>query len=152
MSFGRQRAQRARRSPGWTVRVAAAFAALLLLASSLGQVAHFLLVQHAICAEHGELLEVHGAEHPASATITLADSDEQAHASAPDLEGEHDHCQHLARRQSELAVFTGATEALVIPPPAATLPKPSLAAEPRASHALLALAPKTSPPRHPACG
>ena len=129
------------------LRVLAAFVALLLTASALGQAAHFLLVPHTICAEHGELLELaQRASHQAAAPAgerSLAGHDRVA---SPDAAVEHEHCQALARGQRE--------QALPPAPPAALLP-----ATPVEEVAIFSdemalgrgisrwlLAPKTSPP------
>src|SRR5690349_15523621 len=57
-----QRERRGREATSSALRWLAACLAFLLVASSLGQIGHFLLVSHAICAEHGELLELSGSD------------------------------------------------------------------------------------------
>ncbi|HEY6080375.1 MAG TPA: hypothetical protein VIW29_16285 [Polyangiaceae bacterium] len=145
---GSRKAARRKTTP-LLLRALAALAALLLAASSLGQVAHFLLVPHAICAEHGELLELHDGEHRAAeagAEALTPDDATSPRAAAPDAVESHDHCQLLARSQRELALpVATAFEAPLAPSVCA----PSLlhaAAEPTGQLAALSLAPKTSPP------
>lgn len=123
----------------WSSAVAALLALLLLFGSSLGQIAHFFAIQHAICAEHGEVVELHD-EH--------GHGGDETPGQPQDTEDEHDHCQELARAQRELAML--AAPALGIAP-AAPLSVVSLSETRRAGatrQPLLALAPKTSPPRH----
>ncbi|RYZ06251.1 MAG: hypothetical protein EOO73_16415 [Myxococcales bacterium] len=127
------------------LRALATLVAVLVGLSSLGQFAHFLLVPHAICAEHGELLELgesesHGADHAAPATESSAQASSQ-------LAAEHEHCQLLARGQREQAQPT--PPALVVLPPARAACGPPAAARAAVFEAVPALsfAPKTSPPR-----
>jgi hypothetical protein len=127
------------------LRLLSLLVALLLTASSLAQVAHFLLVPHAFCAEHGELLEL-GSE---SAGLSHADSGDSHEASvvADGAEDSHDHCQLLARNQRE-QLLPPAPGFELPPAPEGTVGEP----QPMAAVALptgdcLASAPKTSPPR-----
>ena len=151
-------ARAARRSDGRKptalgLRVLAALVALLLLGSSLGQLTHFLVVQHAICAEHGELLEVHGGAEHADAVASDPDSGgDHAPAPAPDAENDHDHCQLLARQHRELGLPVAPPVAIA---PAVATQLPSwfaVSQSPTMAQAPLALAPKTSPPGHAAFG
>lgn len=122
----------------------ATLVAVLVGLSSLGQFAHFLLVPHAICVEHGELLELDEQESHA-ATHASSEPDHAAHASS-ELGGEHEHCQLLARGQREQAEPT--------PPPVVVLPASAVVSAlplpPRGAVfeaiSALSLAPKTSPP------
>ena len=132
------------RAAASALRVVATLVALLLTLSSLGQVAHFLLVPHAICAEHGELLEL--SERDAHVGAGDAEGSKEARVSTVPTSAEHDHCQVLARGQRELALpvppaldivrSTGAETTLVV------------ARQDAIFRALspLSLAPKTSPP------
>jgi hypothetical protein len=129
----------------------AALLALLLTASALGQAAHFLLVPHTICAEHGELLELgeEGAAHAAASREHRADGDRQPRAASPEAVAAHEHCQVLARGQREQALPQGSFVALVpVAPPQAACIFGTPAALARALSALT-LAPKTSPPLAP---
>lgn len=126
------------------LRALSLFVALLLAASSLSQVAHFMLVRHAFCAEHGELLELSPAAQ--AETSHASDDDRQARATGSETGEEHDHCQLLAR---------GQREQLAVLPTSVTL-APATVSAPVAIAAAAAsgfdqlerwlLAPKTSPP------
>ncbi len=140
---------RSRQATPWLLRSLAALVALVLTASSLGQIAHFLLVPHAICAEHGELLELHDDDAVAAAPAHEARKPGDARptqVSNPDAIESHDHCQLLARSQRELA--------LPVVPSCEPAPAPSLrvaanqavAVAALGQQAPLSLAPKTSPP------
>jgi hypothetical protein len=140
--------RRSRQATSGLWRVLATLVALLLTASSLGQVAHFLLVPHAICAQHGELLELQEQRAHLQAAQHPDESDKKlAHASTQEAASAHDHCQVLARGQREQSLP---------PAPPSTL-HPLLfaefitisAAQVGAAKALtlLSQAPKTSPPR-----
>lgn len=133
------------------LRLWAGLLALLLCGSSLSETAHFLLVQHAVCAEHGELIELHDRSAAAEALHDAA-PEHGTQASAPDLEGEHEHCQLLGRRQQELTLPEVAGVAVVPRAPEsgrALLDAPTAA---RAPVSALSLAPKTSPPSLAAFG
>lgn len=148
----RVRLQRGRKATWHWLRALAALVALVLSASSLGQAAHFLLVPHTICAEHGELLELGEESHGASEREgDRADDDHGPTASQPELSVAHDHCQVLARGQREQALPEAAPTELL---PAASAVKTTVFEAPRATVSALerlALAPKTSPPRSPSC-
>ncbi len=142
------RAPKTRRRPATraALRALATVVAVLLGLSSLGQTAHFLLVPHAICAEHGELLELSEEESHAS-SHEASHRDEEPHEDASQPTGEHEHCQVLARGQREQALPTPSS--LEVPAPAAPAGRLRIAA-PLPAHAALptlSLAPKTSPPR-----
>jgi hypothetical protein len=126
------------------LRLWASLLALLLCASSLGEAAHFLLVQHRVCAEHGELIEVHEGE--AGAEPTASDHEHGTRASAPAEEGEHQHCQLLGRRQQELTLPEVAAVPGVSPAPVAARAALHDSSIARTSQSALSLAPKTSPP------
>lgn len=138
-------AHRRRPATRGTLRALATVIAVLVGLSSLGQFAHFLLVPHAICAEHGELLELDEA-HGHAESHASPSPDESAHASS-ELAAEHEHCQLLARGQREQAEPTPPT-IVVLPAGVAVAALPVL---PRAAVfeaiSALSLAPKTSPPR-----
>jgi hypothetical protein len=128
------------------LRALATLVALLLAASSLSQVAHFVLVQHAICAEHGELLELD--ERPAHAAAShehKAGSQLQARVSSTEASG-HDHCQILARSQKQPGLPPAPAPSIA--PAAASSTSCSIASTSGVVTTLprLAVAPKTSPP------
>lgn len=135
-----------RKAIGVGLRALAALVALLLGVTSLGEATHFLVVPHAICAEHGELVEL---RQGASEAHEHDETDAQkAPASAPASgDVEHDHCDVVAQAQREQ---------LLPPLPAFEVPgagdasvSVAVALEPRVERPLdlLRLAPKTSPPR-----
>lgn len=138
-----------RKTTSLLVRSLAALVALLLMAGSLGQIAHFLLVPHAICAEHGELLELHDGAHPATDAGREASAPRDAsrpQVAAPEELESHEHCQLLARSQRELALPLA--DAFEPAPVLGERAAPTLRAanEPLGQLAALSLAPKTSPP------
>jgi hypothetical protein len=126
------------------VRALATLVAVLVGLSSLGQFAHFLLVAHAGCPEHGELLELGEQTSHAEAHGSSEESDAAQLVSAPSAE--HDHCQVLARGQREQAEPTPAT-VVVLSTSAGSVERlaPITTAICRKIPAL-SLAPKTSPP------
>ena len=144
----RQRRRAAgRKAASPLLRALAAFVAVLLTASSLGQIAHFWLVPHAVCTEHGELLELSAdADHAGQPHAEMASAaDEEAAAVSADDAGSHDHCEILARGQRQLALPAPSLVALV---PAAASSSLALVEASATSRPLatLSVAPKTSPP------
>jgi hypothetical protein len=155
-----QRRSQSRKPARALLRGLAALVAALLLASSFGQIAHFALVRHAICREHGELLELHGAAEAqlgakaeaqlgAKAEKAAARNDGQQRAEAPasDSGSEHDHCQMVARNQREQGLVPAPALALARAAAAGLVPASTAAVELVRPLAPLQLAPKTSPPR-----
>ena len=134
------------------LRLLAALVALLLMVSALGQTAHFLLVPHTICAEHGELLELgEGALHVARARERAVADEHRPRAASTEAAASHDHCQVLARGQREQAIPKASPSDLV---PAAAYVKSAVFFDRAAvvqTRSTLALAPKTSPPFTPSC-
>jgi hypothetical protein len=124
------------------MRVLAALAAALLLATTLGQVAHFLLVRHVVCAEHGELVEAplrvpRGHVAPEQKGKTASERE-------PALE--HEHCEVLARQQRQTALLSDAPVALSSAPPQLRIDAETPARLAPSLPAPLTRAPKTSPP------
>jgi hypothetical protein len=116
--------------------------ALVLVGAQGATLAHFAIVRHAYCSDHGELI------HPDAAPHTHAAS----HGSrapglyASDEEGrghEHDHCILRGHRR-EVALSAPAATTLIAAERHASVPA-AVAAIPRASP-LFRLAPKQSPP------
>jgi hypothetical protein len=130
------------------VRVLAALAALLLVGSSLGQAAHLAVVQHAICAEHGDLL--HAADGHAAPTAHAEHDDENG--SMPEEGGDHEHCQVLARNQAEQALPAVPAVSGLLPVAGPALLELATVVEARPARVPLSVAPKTSPPRYAAFG
>jgi hypothetical protein len=128
--------------------VLAALAALLLIGTSLGQAAHLAVVEHAICAVHGDLL--HEAEAHAD-TNAHAEHDDEG-GSAPEQGGDHDHCQLLARSQIEQALPVAPADSEIASVARLALVELATSLEAPPARAPLSLAPKTSPPRHAAFG
>jgi hypothetical protein len=122
---------------------------LALVASALlalpAQLAHFLLVRHVVCAEHGELVHAGpGAERPA-ARVGAERRTPGVALRAAAVGHEHEHCAFASAARDGLAV--GRQRAIVA---AAALPVAALSSArpllqgPRV--VLFRLAPKTSPP------
>ncbi len=119
-----------------------ALASALALLQLLG-LAHFLLVPHEVCADHGELVNGHAdvsAVHHAVTRGAVLD-----HAEAGDrYAAGHDHCSVFVHQRSRALV--GPTTAAPTP----VAPAPSLLApvehEVPAPVAVLFFAPKSSPP------
>jgi hypothetical protein len=122
-------------------RALAVFGAYLCLATHLGGVVHVLVVRHATCPGHGEL--VHGA--PPVAAQTPPPAEKAVEGVLASAEEEDEHCLMLATRRREMAGLTPAAEALVHAPAVSRFEAPPVpdAQRPRA---LLLFAPKTSPP------
>jgi hypothetical protein len=124
-------------------RAVAAIGAYLCLATQLVGLLHVLLVRHATCPDHGEI--VHGAAPVAAHASVLA---ELAIAPAPadTADDEDEHCLFVATRRRENAGLAPAAQPVArIEASAAT----SLRAPPRlliVAPTLYRIAPKTSPP------
>ena len=124
-------------------------AAALLVVFGAGQTlpaAHFLLVSHRVCAEHGEL--VHEEHATAQADIAAPSPPEQRSTALnglPSREHAHDHCSALAPLHSAGLALTEQVS-VSLPPLACAR---SAASVPRHAHraiALLDYAPKLAPP------
>jgi len=121
---------------------------LLCALAYLGSAAHFFLVQHTPCVEHGDLL--HGAEaEQGEAQVKVRESFEDERITRSDAQvsvhGADAHCAHVFLRR---AVQPPA--GVMLPPEAPVLSGQvleaySVAVEPQV--AWLHLAPKSSPPR-----
>jgi len=130
---------------------AGALAALCLLTPILGY-AHLLLVQHARCPEHGELVHVEDAAAD-DASLLLGpglqlrtDEPQVALESAPEVDGhEHDHCVAVLARKTSAPL---ASAGPLLPSHGSTLSLRGLVQDSvlRAPTALYRLAPKNSPP------
>jgi hypothetical protein len=122
--------------------------ALLVLAGQFSSLAHQLLVQHAVCAEHGELIDVHaGVARQASADRTAAN---EAAVSTGDsavggAEAGDEHCAVLAHRRDQAAGPQRA-ETLTFVAGAEEPALPSVDAHRPPQVVQLRLAPKQSPP------
>lgn len=124
------------------VRALGAVVAALLALGQLASLGHLLLVQHTVCAEHGDMHHGDAVEAPrASQAAGIA-----LEQGSPSSLVEHDHCDGWVRVPQHVAHDSLATAApaLVDAPLAADLGATSAVAAPIA---LLALAPKLAPPR-----
>jgi hypothetical protein len=124
-------------------RALAVFGAYLCLATHLAGVVHVLVVRHATCPGHGEI--IHSGAPVAAQTPPPAQ--EAVEGIAAGLGEEQDeHCLLLATRRRELAGLTPVAHEQVRAPAATPFDSPPVATvvSPRA---LLLSAPKTSPPR-----
>lgn len=124
-------------------QIAATAAVLLLVASPLAEALHAVLVPHAICAEHGEVVHAHGAS---SASAQPDGAVPSIDADATAQESSHGHCTIIAERSRQIAP-PNASEAWLLPALRAQAePFVTRAARASTSLELTLLAPKTSPP------
>lgn len=145
--YQRPRARRpAQRRSGGRARVrpaalASLFIILGLLFAQLVQLSDLLLFQHRAC-EHGEL--VHGPLHASSEAAAASSEEDQRLLAAPSGHDDHDHCDAMAIRHRLAALTAHVPEATLL----AGTDSPVLASgSPQRPIALLAVAPKASPPR-----
>ncbi len=145
--YQRPRARRpAQRRLGGRARVrpaalASLFIILGLLFAQLVQLSDLLLFQHRAC-EHGEL--VHGPLRAASEAAAASPEEEQRLLAAPAGHDDHEHCDATAIRHRVAALAVHVPEATLL----AGTDSPVLSTgSPRRPIALLAVAPKASPPR-----
>ena len=143
----RPRARRpAQRRSGGRARVrpaalASLFVILGLLFAQLVQLSDLLLFQHRAC-EHGEL--VHGPLRASTAATAAGSEEDQRLAAAPAGHDDHEHCDAMAIRHRVAALAAHVPEATLL----AGTDSPVLASgSPQRPIALLAVAPKASPPR-----
>jgi hypothetical protein len=126
-------------------RAFAVFGAYLCLMTHAVGLLHVLVVRHATCPGHGEM--IHGGAPVVARTPQPADAVLTATPADRDEEGD-EHCLFVATRRRESAGLAPAPIiSAVAAAPAASI---ELALPPaiRAPRALLRLAPKTSPPIH----
>ena len=123
-------------------RLFAAFGAYLCLATHLVGVLHVLVVRHATCPDHGEV--VHGDEPVVADTPTLPGH--VARDATRQLAEETDeHCLLMTTRRREVTAPPSGYQIVLFTPATSTLEaSPAVAAAP--AGALLRFAPKTSPP------
>lgn len=130
-------------------RVLVMLVAMLSAALQLGSAAHFVLVRHTVCSEHGELVhagEAHAGSH--AGLPSAGDDPTLDEAAAVDEGHEHDHCVTSDARQASLSfsrcvLWPEAARAL---PADADPPARCDAAERLPSARILLFAPKNSPP------
>jgi hypothetical protein len=122
-------------------RTFAAFGAYLCLLTQVMGLLHVLVVRHATCPSHGEI--VHGAAPAVAPTPSAADTTVSA-APVADEESD-DHCLYVATRRELAGLASGGLAAVS----AAATPDVRAPVLPPLIHvpgALVRLAPKTSPP------
>jgi hypothetical protein len=128
---------------------AVALTALLCLAAQLFGFAHLVLVRHATCLEHAEMVHA-----PAATPAQAAAARERA--AGPGVRGdlgslesaghEDDHCLVVASRRRDLAALGTDTASAVERPSDVSLVLPRVGEQPAPPVPLLSLAPKSSPP------
>lgn len=140
------------RLTGLASRLLSSLGLALVLVAQLSSLFHMGAIRHERCAEHGELVEVHGAAlrhgaSPAADVIAHVAADEdvvdtlRAAAAAPG--DEHDHCELAltpAVPGAALRLFHVDLPRVLEDGPVVALVAPALAAD------RLDVAPKTSPP------
>jgi len=129
----------------WGFRLLGICLSLLLVGGQLAALGHLTLVEHSVCAEHGELTHAHGARADRASALPSEQTALSRGAGSDDLG--HEHCAFIAR----------AREGLLLPPTTASLapPQPGAIAQqaacaechPLGRLAALCVAPKQSPPR-----
>jgi hypothetical protein len=132
-------------------RYLAACVAALCLVAQFSSFAHMLLVRHATCPDHGEL--IHANEEGGSASIErgqLANASEEqvpAFEARRDAASEHghDHCAVLANRRDSTTLTAAQSPVLIGPPGLSGIQDHQEDLRP-VSFALYLLAPKNSPP------
>ena len=127
------------------LRALSLLVALLLAGSSLGQVAHFLLIPHAICAEHGELLEL-ASSSAREATAASPSDVGRVQLTRTDADSAHEHCQLVARRERERLVTAPPALEISAAGPSKLVRVPAPVTPPGPSISQWLVAPKTSPP------
>jgi hypothetical protein len=143
LSYPRVNTLRGRRDVSLALRVLSALVVWLAFGGHLGGLAHFALVSHHVCATHGEL--VHGDEHAHGLAASAPGPGSASFTAPTETDEEHDHCSLLARQKEQLA-GSGETAVLLAPATPDAERCPRLDALAPGGEALLALAPKTSPP------
>jgi hypothetical protein len=96
-------------SSGWMallVRVSLGVVALVCVLAQLASAAHFVLVGHGVCSEHGELVhEGEGSAHSFDSARERGAKPADAHtALVTEVVGDHDHCTLLCERRERLAL------------------------------------------------
>jgi len=124
------------------VTIAVAVCVLLQMSDA----AHFVLVRHGICREHGEAIHVAHGAHAVQAVVAPASRvTGLSVAPAGDTDAdEHDHCPFAPGATGRIASLRGPVQTLAAGHTA--LASPELATVRPSPSALRLLAPKTSPP------
>jgi hypothetical protein len=132
-----------RRDVSLPLRVLSVLVVWLSFGGYVGGLAHFALVTHHVCATHGEL--VHDDEHSHGLEAPAPGPEAPSFNAQAETEEEHDHCSLFARQKDQVAC-RGETTVLLAPATPSTQTGHRLDVSPPSGGALLALAPKTSPP------
>jgi hypothetical protein len=148
LSFDRVKSLRHRREVGIALRVLTALVVWLSVGGHVSGLAHFALVSHHVCATHGEV--EHGDDHAHAPAVSELPPAEGAPAGASlsavlGAEEEHDGCSVLARQKDSAALGADTAPALA-PAPLAEAKTPRSDVARQRAGAVIALAPKTSPP------
>ncbi len=115
-----------------------ALLALVFVGSQLAQLAHLVVVPHAVCPEHGHV--VHGSEAGAESPS------DGLSLGAAQVEHDHDTCL-LQAVPRQTGLVSGAAAGSPPPTPAAATPEPLIPVlATRATEGLYRLAPKQGPP------
>lgn len=118
-------------------------AAIVALAAYLGGLAHLVVVRHATCPRHGEVVHAGPGGMPEARVVELDVAAGQAAAAA---ESPDDHCPVVASSRRYAAGLRPAGVVALAPLLAGDLAPPVTPSLTPASERLLLLAPKTSPP------
>jgi hypothetical protein len=128
----------------WFVRVFSLALLTLIGSAQVLPALHHLTTRHAVCAEHGELTHVSGAEAEAEGSSEPRSAEPTLRAVAT-VEDEHEHCAVPALASSPaLASGDAATSCLTLEASALRVGAGSTRAE--SSLPILAVAPKLAPP------
>ena len=148
---GQDRRYRAVQNHLAKVRLYAATIAVICFLGQVTSLAHFWLVQHVVCAEHGELIHSSEVAHAQPAAHELvdegpADSIQAGTEDSNPVDDNHDHCLAVSERRKSCIVAR--TTWNIPPPPLAGAADSIVEGPPRVASLVpyLLLAPKTSPP------
>ncbi len=129
-------------SPLPSHRLASLALALTLLASNAATLVHELTARHAVCAQHGEIIESGpdgdpAVSHPRGSGLPVLDGEGRS-------EGAHDHCEVLAELRSRLMPPV-VQQAVLVQSPQPRFAVTATQVRPE-SQRLYRLAPKSGPP------
>jgi len=116
--------------------------AALLVAGQLAALGHLGLVQHARCAEHGELVHA----KPADRKLATAHSAKSSVSASEEEALAHEHCDYVGRVREQFGVAGARCAIAADSDPAGVVIEPLASSTPTAQRSPLAVAPKQSPP------
>ncbi len=125
-----------------STRLGASLIALLLGASYAGRI-HEALVPHALCPQHGELIELEPGPSPASCVSEESRSELALTAEPEDVESDHEHCAFALLNKQQPSSGDRAPVSMLVSEDRSCEHPAERATE---SIPLLLLAPKHSPP------